>query len=359
MSSGEVQVDSVVKRYGKVEAVRGVDLSIRGSEFLTLLGPSGCGKTTLLRMIAGFEAPTSGRILIDGRDVTRIPTYRRPIGMVLQNLALFPHMNVQENVTFGLLIRKEPAEEAKRKASALLDMVGLAGYEDRPVHQLSGGQRQRVALARSLVTEPSVLLLDEPLGALDLKLRQQLQDELKRIQRRVGTTFIFVTHDQEEAMTMSDRIAVVSDGRIEQLGPPQEIYDTPSSLFVANFVGDTNVFAAEVVGQEGGFFKVRLAIDGQVLDAKGQGLSTGDKVDVMVRPDYVKLLPGEAGVGLKGTVAERTFMGSGLRYLVTTASQDIKVRAAHNPQDAGYEPGQDVRVTWQGTDCVALPAQQT
>ncbi|MWB78666.1 polyamine ABC transporter ATP-binding protein [Pseudooceanicola sp. 216_PA32_1] len=359
MSSGEVQVDSVVKKYGKVEAVRGVDLEIRGSEFLTLLGPSGCGKTTLLRMIAGFEAPTSGRILIDGKDVTRIPTYRRPIGMVLQNLALFPHMNVQENVTFGLTIRKEPLDQAKRKASAVLDMVGLAGYEDRPVHQLSGGQRQRVALARSLVTEPSVLLLDEPLGALDLKLRQQLQDELKRIQRRVGTTFVFVTHDQEEAMTMSDRIAVVSNGRIEQLGRPQDIYDNPTSLFVANFVGDTNVFPASVVGTEGALFKVRLDIDGQVLDAKGQGLSIGEKVDVMVRPDYVKLVPGDGGAGLKGTVAERTFTGTGNRYLVSTETQEIKVRAAHHPEDAGLVPGQDVRVTWQGNDCVALPAQQT
>lgn len=356
MSAGEVQVEKIVKRYGTVEAVRGIDLTIRQSEFLTLLGPSGCGKTTLLRMIAGFEEPTSGVIRIDGKDVTRTPTYRRPIGMVLQNLALFPHMNVEENVTFGLLLRKEPKVQARAKASNLLAMVGLAGYEDRPVHKLSGGQRQRVALARSLVTEPSVLLLDEPLGALDLKLRQQLQDELKRIQKQVGTTFVFVTHDQEEAMRMSDRIAVVNQGRIEQLGAPQEIYDHPASLFVANFVGDTNVFRGIVTAAEDGFVAVRLTEDGRQIKARGADLRSGCPVDVLVRPEYVSLETGFSDQGLSGRILDRTFLGTGNRYLVDVAGSEITVRTPHRPNAESLPIGVEVQVIWQSHDAVALPA---
>lgn len=357
MTAGEVQVEKVVKRYGAVEAVRGIDLTIRQSEFLTLLGPSGCGKTTLLRMIAGFEDPTSGLIRIDGKDVTRTPTYRRPIGMVLQNLALFPHMNVEENVTFGLLLRKEPVAQARAKASKLLGMVGLSGYEDRPVHKLSGGQRQRVALARSLVMEPSVLLLDEPLGALDLKLRQQLQDELKRIQRQVGTTFVFVTHDQEEAMRMSDRIAVVNQGRIEHLGTPQDVYDSPASLFVANFVGDTNVFRGVVTATDEALVVVTLSEGGRQLKARGSGLRSGDHVDVLVRPEYVELTSGTTDGGLAGRVVERTFLGTGNRYLVDVAGREITVRSPHRPQADFLAVGEDVQVAWQSQDAVALPRQ--
>ena len=356
MSVGEVQVEAAVKRYGNVEAVRGVDLHIRGGEFLTLLGPSGCGKTTILRMVAGFEDPTAGRILIDGRDVTRVPTYRRPIGMVMQNLALFPHMDVSENVMFGLLLRKEDRATARRKAADALAMVGLAGYEERLIHQLSGGQKQRVALARSLVTEPAVLLLDEPLSALDLKLRQQMQDELKRIQKQVGTTFIFVTHDQEEAMSMSDRIAVVNHGLIEQLGSPQDVYDTPASLFVANFVGETNVFPGRVRETSGEMTQVSIDEVGQVVTARGAGFQIGDRVDVMVRPDYLRLgRPGAAGA-LLGTVTDRTFIGSGTRYLVSAAGRDVKVRAPHDPQEPGFAPGETVQITFQDGGCVALPA---
>lgn len=356
MSVGEVQVEAAVKRYGNVEAVRGVDLHIRGGEFLTLLGPSGCGKTTILRMVAGFEDPTAGRILIDGRDVTRVPTYRRPIGMVMQNLALFPHMDVSENVMFGLLLRKEDRATARRKAADALAMVGLAGYEERLIHQLSGGQKQRVALARSLVTEPAVLLLDEPLSALDLKLRQQMQDELKRIQKQVGTTFIFVTHDQEEAMSMSDRIAVVNHGLIEQLGSPQDVYDTPASLFVANFVGETNVFPGRVREINGEMTQVSIDEVAQVVSARGAGFQIGDRVDVMLRPDYLRLgRPGAAG-GLLGTVTDRTFIGSGTRYLVSAAGRDVKVRTRHDPQEPGFAPGETVQITFQDGGCVALPA---
>lgn len=356
MSAGEVQVEGAEKRYGTVKAVQGVDLHIRGSEFLTLLGPSGCGKTTILRMIAGFEVPTAGRILIDGRDVTKVPTYRRPIGMVMQNLALFPHMDVSENVTFGLLLRKEDRATARRKAADALAMVGLDGYEQRLVHQLSGGQKQRVALARSLVTQPAVLLLDEPLSALDLKLRQQMQDELKRIQKQVGTTFVFVTHDQEEAMSMSDRIAVVNNGLIEQLGSPQDVYDAPASIFVANFVGETNIFPGQVISSYADMADVRIGEGGQVVSARGIGMRVGDRVDLVVRPEFLRLgAPGASG-GLSGTVTDRTFMGSGTRYLVSAGGRDIKVRTQHSPRELSFAPGETVQISWQEGGCVALPS---
>lgn len=359
MSAGEVRVEGAEKRYGTVKAVQGVDLHIRGSEFLTLLGPSGCGKTTILRMIAGFEVPTAGRILIDGRDVTKVPTYRRPIGMVMQNLALFPHMDVSENVMFGLLLRKEDRATARRKAADALAMVGLAGYEQRLVHQLSGGQKQRVALARSLVTQPAVLLLDEPLSALDLKLRQQMQDELKRIQKQVGTTFVFVTHDQEEAMSMSDRIAVVNNGLIEQLGSPQDVYDAPTSIFVANFVGETNIFPGQVISGSADMAQVRIGEGDQVVSARGTGLRVGDRVDLVVRPEFLRL--GAAGTsgpigGLSGTVIDRTFMGSGTRYLVSAGGREIKVRTQHSPQEVSFAPGETVQISWQEGGCVALPS---
>ena len=241
-----LEVQSIEKDFGALKAVDGVSFDVADGEFLTFLGPSGCGKTTMLRMIAGFEDATAGRLLLDGRDLTRMPAFRRPVGMVFQNLALFPHMSVAENVAFGLSVHRRPRAEIRQRVSDILGLVDLAGYDDRMVHQLSGGQRQRVALARSLVTEPRILLLDEPLGALDLKLRRQLQLELRALQQRMGTTFIFVTHDQEEAMSMSDRIAVFNAGKIEQIASPNEIYTQPSSLFVADFVGESNLFRGRV-----------------------------------------------------------------------------------------------------------------
>jgi len=298
-------------------------------------------------MIVGFERPTSGRIVIDGKDVTNVPTYRRPIGMVLQTLALFPHMNVRENITFGLLTRGDSRASANEKAASMLALVGLEGYGDRLVHELSGGQKQRVALARSIVLEPSVLLLDEPLGALDLKLRQQMQIELKRIQRQVGITFIFVTHDQDEALTMSDRIVVMNAGRIEQIGAPQEIYDSPRTMFVAKFVGDTNVFRGTAKAVTGNAVTVDLPELGQTATVRGQGITVGVPVNVMVRPEFIDI-DNVAGDGLGGAVKERTFVGTNVRYGITIGTHELEVRRPHRPSDPVVEPGAaaQVRIDW-------------
>ncbi|MGL6278556.1 MAG: ABC transporter ATP-binding protein, partial [Gaiella sp.] len=236
----DIRLRGVTKRYGDVVAVNAVDLEIAQGEFFTMLGPSGSGKTTTLRMIAGFELPDDGTIELAGEDVSRLPPYDRPVNTVFQDYALFPHMTVQQNVEYGLMVKKVPKDDRRRRAGHVLDVVRLTGLGDRKPSQLSGGQRQRVALARALVNNPRVLLLDEPLGALDLKLRQEMQTELKAIQQDVGITFVYVTHDQEEALTMSDRLAVFSEGRIEQIGPPAEVYEHPRSEFIAGFVGVSN-----------------------------------------------------------------------------------------------------------------------
>jgi putative spermidine/putrescine transport system ATP-binding protein len=255
-----VRLESLAKSYGDVVAVAGVDLDIRQGEFFSLLGPSGSGKTTTLRMIAGFELPSAGRVLLDGADVTRLPPYERDVNTVFQDYALFPHMTVGDNVAYGLMIRKVGKDERRRRAAEALRMVRLEGYEARKPAQLSGGQRQRVALARALVNRPKVLLLDEPLGALDLKLRQEMQIELKTIQQQVGITFIYVTHDQEEALAMSDRMAIFNQGRIEQVGAPADVYESPTTAFVAGFVGTSNIVsgtAAETLLGASGTFTVR------------------------------------------------------------------------------------------------------
>ena len=243
---GAIQIESVAKSYGDTEVLSAVNLSIAPGSFVTLLGPSGCGKTTLLRLIAGFINPTGGRISIDGKDMAGIPTQRRPIGMVFQNLALFPHLNVFENIAYGLQLRKRPKDEIARRVAQFIEIVGLAGLGERRIAQLSGGQKQRVALARSLVLEPSILLLDEPLSALDLQLRKQLQVSLKDIQRKLGTTFVFVTHDQEEATLMSDTIVVMSQGRVQQVANPSTVYSSPANLFVAKFIGELNELPARI-----------------------------------------------------------------------------------------------------------------
>jgi spermidine/putrescine transport system ATP-binding protein len=323
-----IQLEQVIKHFpaqtGGVAAVEQVDLSIAEGEFFSLLGPSGCGKTTTLRMIAGFEEPTDGRILLHGRDVVGVPPYRRDVNMVFQHYALFPHMSVFDNVAFGLRRKKAPADEIKRRVGEMLELVELAGKEDRRPQQLSGGQQQRVALARALVNRPRALLLDEPLGALDLKLRQAMQLELKRIQREVGITFVYVTHDQGEALTMSDRLAVMNRGRIEQLGKPRELYEHPATRFVAGFIGTSNIFTGRIDRREGDLGVVELGPDERVLVPVGTTVRAGAEVDVAVRPEKISLLEPDAATAIppdccrvRGRVTEVVYLGTSTSYNLT------------------------------------------
>jgi spermidine/putrescine transport system ATP-binding protein len=285
-----ITVDHVYKRFGGYVAVRDADFTIARGEFFSMLGPSGCGKTTTLRMIAGFEEPSEGRILLEGRDVSHTPPYRRNVNTVFQHYALFPHMTVHDNVAFGPRSRKLGEAETEKRVRELLDVVRLANFAQRKPGQLSGGQQQRVALARALVNYPSALLLDEPLGALDLKLRQAMQIELKRIQREVKITFIYVTHDQEEALTMSDRIAVMNEGRVEQIGTPEQIYHSPASVFVANFIGSANLIPATVAAVQGERATAVVARDHRIeVPAGSWGPRAGGAATVMVRPERLRV----------------------------------------------------------------------
>jgi spermidine/putrescine transport system ATP-binding protein len=307
--SGEIQLEELTKAFGEHVAVAGIDLDMPAGEFFTLLGPSGCGKTTTLRMIAGFEQPTSGRILLDGNDVARVPPHRRDVNTVFQSYALFPHLDVSKNVAFGLKYKKIDKSERARRVAEALELVNLTEFAHRKADQLSGGQQQRVALARALVLQPRVLLLDEPLGALDAKLRKTLQVELKALQAELGITFVFVTHDQEEALTMSDRIAVMNKGLVEQAASPRSIYEEPTTVFVAEFLGVSNLLAAEAVGRDGASCAVRI---GDRVFRCGQGeLDTRGEVKVMIRPERITIEPHAEGGDerLPGIVERSVFLG--------------------------------------------------
>jgi spermidine/putrescine transport system ATP-binding protein len=311
-------------RHGDVAAVRGIDLQIRRGEFFSLLGPSGCGKTTTLRMIAGFEEPTRGQVLLYGADVTGVPPYRRDVNMVFQSYALFPHMNVHDNIAFGLRRKGVGKAESARRVGEMLELVELTGKDQSRPRELSGGQQQRVALARALVNHPRALLLDEPLGALDLKLRQAMQIELKRIQRDVGITFIYVTHDQNEALTMSDRLAVMNDGRVEQVGGPQEIYEQPATRFVAGFIGTSNLLTGRVSRVSGDGAVIEVSPDERiVLPLRQTAVSPGDEVELTVRPEKIVITtspPGADGCVLRGTVTEVVYLGTSTNFSVTTTT---------------------------------------
>ncbi len=353
-----LDVQSVRKAFGPVVAVDTVDLAVRRGEFLTLLGPSGCGKTTLMRMIAGFETVTSGRILLGGEDMTHRPPYRRPLGMMFQNLALFPHLSVGENVGFGLRVRRQRGAAQRRAVEAALEQVGLAHVADRSVHQLSGGQRQRVALARALAVKPELLLLDEPLSALDLKLRRQLQVELKQLQQRLGTTFIFVTHDQEEALSMSDRIAVMNHGRVEQLGMAKEIYDAPRTGFVARFVGDTNFLAAELAGRDAGGCTVRLPELG--LTRHVPAAAPAGRLALTVRPEDVVLMPADQPGALQGVVSGQAYLGAAMRYLVAVGEMTVMATVPCGVGQAPpFAPGDRVSVDWPDDRAVIVTETET
>ena len=307
-----------------VPAVRPLDLSIAQGEFFSLLGPSGCGKTTTMRMIAGFEEPTGGTVFLDGQDVTGVAPNKRDVNMVFQSYALFPHMSVYQNVAFGLERKKIDKAEIKRRVGELIDIVSLTGMEKRAPREMSGGQQQRVALARALVNRPRALLLDEPLGALDLKLRMQMQVELKRIQREVGITFVYVTHDQGEALTMSDRIAVMQGGLLEQLGTPREIYEKPSTRFVAGFIGTSNLLGGTVDGMENGRAVLTYGPGERVLAPVKGDVAAGTEIEVSVRPEKIDLYPTAAEAKgdcvISGVVTEVVYHGTSTNYTVKTAA---------------------------------------
>ena len=338
-----MQVVDLHKSYDGVEAVRGITLDIAAGEFFSLLGPSGCGKTTTLRMIAGFETPNSGEILIDGADVSRIPANDRPVNTVFQNYALFPFLSVEDNVAFGLRYQKVGKADAKRKVAEALEMVRMGDYARRKPGQLSGGQQQRVALARAIVLGPRVLLLDEPLGALDAKLRKTLQIELKSLQESLGITFIYVTHDQEEALTMSDRLAVMAGGRVEQVGTPAEVYDSPATAYVADFLGSANILDVEVVGPAG-HGRSTVRIGGQTLTCRGD-VAAGTPVKLVIRPERLLLeATDEDSSTVDGTVSRVVYQGPTTDILVGLATgEELVVRRA-SERAGQYTVGDKVTV---------------
>ncbi|MEU4579164.1 ABC transporter ATP-binding protein [Nonomuraea sp. NPDC023979] len=351
-TGGEVELDGLSKRYGTVEAVRGISLSIRRGEFLAILGPSGAGKTTLLNMLTGFEQPTSGAIRIDGRDVARLAPHKRGIGVVFQHYALFKHMTVAQNVGFPLRMRRMSSREQRVHIQHALELVKLDGYETRFPDQLSGGQQQRVALARAIVFRPALLLMDEPLGALDKRLREHMRVEIKRLQRSLGATVIYVTHDQGEALTMADRVAVMNDGAVEQLGTPTDLYARPASAFVADFVGETNFFQGRAVpGADG---RIGVVLDGDRPDhlrevENAASLTPGSRVEVGVRPENISLLPVEsAGTpAVPGTVSEVLYEGATALHVVETAIGNLNARLSiENLQETRWAVGDQVAVHW-------------
>jgi spermidine/putrescine ABC transporter ATP-binding subunit len=356
-ASLDVRFDGVEKRFGQAVALHRLDLDIERGTFFSLLGPSGCGKTTTLRLIAGFEQPTRGDIYIRGKRVTGVPAHKRNFGMVFQSFALFPHLTVAENVAFGLKMRRVDAASIARRVTGALELVALGSFEKRYPSQLSGGQQQRVALARAIVFEPDVLLLDEPLSALDKLLREQMQVELRQLQRRLGTTTVFVTHDQEEALTMSDRVAVMQDGRIQQAGAPRDIYDRPGTEFVATFLGASNILRGEVRGRDGGKLVVGLGdvqLTVEAPAANGQAYAIGDAIKLALRPEKVRL---DAKGGLAATLKEVVYRGAQTHLYMETAGGAI---AAHLPNSSvtplNLAPGAVVRLAWDDASVVALSA---
>ena len=348
-----VRLEGVTKAFKETVAVDDITLDIEEGEFFSLLGPSGCGKTTTLRMIGGFEHPTSGRIFLGDREVSELPPYKRDVNTVFQSYALFPHLDVFENVAYGLKRKKVAAAEIETRANEMLDLVDLPGLGARKVTQLSGGQQQRVALARALVNNPQVLLLDEPLGALDLKLRKQMQLELKRIQSEVGITFIYVTHDQDEAMTMSDRLAVMNAGRFEQIGAPQEVYEAPATAFVAGFLGASNLLDGEVVSTEGGIASVQLAAGTTITVPAGRVPARASKVRVGIRPEKLHIAaPGTGSPNganaLEATITASTYTGVSTTYSCVTADGASILVYVQNLEAASdvLGGGTSVRLTW-------------
>ncbi len=353
--SEAIRLESVSKRFGEHVAVDDISLQIEQGEFFSLLGPSGCGKTTTLRMLAGFEVPTEGRIMLEGEPVEKVPPYKRDVNMVFQSYALFEHLDVADNVAFGLRRRKVPKDEIGERVAGALELVGLSQRASARANELSGGQKQRVALARALVNRPKVLLLDEPLGALDLKLRRQMQVELKQIQREVGITFVYVTHDQEEALAMSDRIAVMTAGRVAQCGPPEDIYEHPTEQFVAGFIGISNLL--EGIAEDGGV--VRIANGTRVPAPLPDDCSAGDVVNLSVRPEKIAVDDIEAGmITLEGTIENRVYLGVTTQITVSLGDGArlvaLEQATYRSSADDRWEHGTKVRLGWHPEHCLVL-----
>lgn len=350
-TASDVSIKNLVKTFGDFVAVNGISLEVPRGAFVTFLGSSGCGKTTTLRMIGGFEHPDSGEISIQGKAMGRTPPHARDTSMVFQSYALFPHMNVRENIAFGLRERKVSKTEIKDRVQKMLDLIELPHLGDRKPKQLSGGQQQRVALARSLIIEPTVLLLDEPLGALDLKLRKQMQIELKRIQQRVGITFIYVTHDQEEALTMSDRVVVMRAGQVEQEGSAEDIFERPASRYVAEFMGAGNVLPVQMVSFDTDSASVSFA--GRQIVIPTANVGEGDEVALVIRPEKIRL---DAEEGWQGTVTEQVYKGSTISYRVELAEgASLLAEIAHDDTSHRHAPGDVVTVNFRGGDASLVP----
>ena len=352
MNSSIVSLKNVEKWFGENHVVKNMNLEIQEGEFLTLLGPSGCGKTTTLRMIAGFEDASSGTIEVQGVRVEEMEPFQRDVNTVFQNYSLFPHMTVFENVAYGPSIKKIPKEQIKKSVSEMLELVQMSGYESRKPDELSGGQKQRVAIARALINQPRVLLLDEPLGALDMKLRRQMQIELKRLQKKLGITFVYVTHDQEEAMTMSDRIAVMSDGLILQIDNPVEIYEKPKSRFVADFIGESNIFEGKIKTMEDGILHAECKQGDCLL--YGKGFEAEEEIYISVRPEYLMLSKEkQEGFSLKAKIIDYVFMGTLVKaILLTEDGKEIKYSRFEKNQS--LDIGDEVYLYWDYDKGVAI-----
>lgn len=357
LSQHMVELRNIVKRFEQNTVVQNLNLDIQTGEFITLLGPSGCGKTTTLRMIAGFEHPTAGEIILDGVPVEKLPAYERNVNTVFQNYALFPHLNCFENVAFGLRVKKVSKSDIQDRVMQALKLVQLESYASRKPDQLSGGQKQRIAIARALVNNPKVLLLDEPLGALDQKLRKQMQVELKHLQKQLGITFIFVTHDQEEALTMSDRIAVMNKGNLDQVGTPSEIYDHPATTFVAEFIGETNLLPGKVQAVNQG--QLSLVCDGLSLVAASdkQRFSQGEEINLAIRPERVTLhksAPQDGSVFASARFVERIYIGGLTKTIMTLPSGKEFVAQEKTDQLLPLSEGDEVFVSWKPSQAVVL-----
>lgn len=350
MSASFLELKNLKKSFAPGEAVlQGINLTIRQGEFVTLLGASGCGKTTTLRIIAGLEQPDSGSVWLEGQDVTALEPNQRDVNTVFQNYALFPHMNVADNIGYGLKIRKAPKAEIKKKVKEMLELVQLEGYEKRKPSELSGGQKQRVAIARALANNPRVLLLDEPLGALDLQLRRTMQLELKRLQKKLGITFIYITHDQEEAINMSDRIVVMNQGQFEQIGTPDEIYNHPKTSYVAAFVGNANILKGTVAEKNGHHIKVKLGDEVASIDTE-EKVNVGENVTVALRGENILL---EENADLHATVKEKNFAAGQLRVLLTLPNGD-EITASRFGMNADIQPGQQICWRFEPKDAVLV-----